>query len=559
MSTTHLIEYQRPTPMGSRLRAAAAARPALTVALITALLSWVALTAMHRSPAAPALSTATAMHDLRSDPASARTLAGVHFTRAEATAIDRRFVHLSLYDGRRLALTAVIAVSGKVEFALPATKQTSVDAGDLASRPLVLALLCAVFVLVTGVWPLRRIRNLDVLVAAATAIAILLFNAWMDVRMVLVAWPLMLYMTGRCLTCAFGQQPPLAPSVPLYEWLTVRWSEAQRLRMLRLVLVACLLMFVMAGLSSRALMDVAYAVMEGATGIVHGVLPYGHIPDVAHGDTYPIGSYLAYVPMALLSPVRSEWDSADIVLFVSVGAAALGGLGVYRLVRGRLSGSARDGAQRALGLRAAIAWLTFPPVLATVASGTTDIVLATVLVGTLLLWRWPSISATVLAAAAWFKLVPLALLPVWIVPMDREHRVRSLAGVALVSVPMVAVLIALGGVDGPGVMMQGITYQSSRSPLNSLWAAIGSVPGQQLTQAATLGLIVGALVALRRDRRFARDRRRVAALAAAIMLGLQMSSSYWTFMYLVWALPFMLLVMFSDGAADPDVAPGGVK
>jgi hypothetical protein len=43
------------------------------------------------------------------------------------------------------------------------------------------------------------------------------------------------------------------------------------------------------------------------------------------------------------------------------------------------------------------------------------------------------------------------------------------------------------------------------------------------------------------------------------MLGLQMSSSYWTFMYLVWALPFMLLVMFSEGAADPPVAPGGVK
>jgi hypothetical protein len=554
MSTTQLIAYHRPTSIVARVRAAAAWRPVLTVALITALLSFVVLTVLHRSPTPPALSAATALRDVRSDPASARTVARLRVTRAETSAIDRRFVSLSLYDERRLLLTAVVSTEGKVLYTLPAIGETSVDGGGLTSAPFVLALLGAAFVLVTGVWPLRRIRNLDVLVATATAAAILLFNAWMDVRMVLVAWPLMLYMAARCLMCASRPEAAPGESVPLYERLTSSWSEAQRLWMLRAVLAACAVMLLVAGISSRALMDVAYAVMEGATSIVHGVLPYAHIPDIPHGDTYPVGSYLAYVPLALLSPVRSEWNAADIVLYVSVGAAALGSLGVYRLVRGRLSGSARDGARRALGLRAAIAWLTFPPVLATVASGTTDIVLATVLVGALLLWRWPSIAATVLGAAAWFKLVPLALLPLWIAPMDRRRRVRALGGIVLVSLPALAAVIALGGLDGPGLMMQGIAYQSSRPPLNSLWAAIGSVPGQQLTQAATLALIAGAVVALRRDRALADDRRRFAALCAAVMLGLQMSSSYWSFMYLVWALPFLLLMMFSDASADPAVA-----
>ena len=74
--------------------------------------------------------------------------------------------------------------------------------------------------------------------------------------------------------------------------------------------------------------DVIYAVMEGATKLIHGVLPYGHLPPgVIHGDTYPILSYALYTPLALVAPVSSLWDSVDGGLAVAVLAALVGRLG----------------------------------------------------------------------------------------------------------------------------------------------------------------------------------------------------------------------------------------
>jgi hypothetical protein len=537
-----------PSPLG-RLRAHAQRRPTLAVALITLLVGWAGLIAVHKAPQAPVLSTATAMHDLRTDPVSAAIVARTHFTSVTPAALSSRFMSITLYDHGRIVLTAVLARSGKVQFALPQTKASAVGVGDLASKPLVIALMSIVFVLMTAVAPLRRIRNLDVLIAVATASAIVLFNAFMTARMVLVAYPLMVYMAIRCAVIAFGRQAAAQPQTPLYERLTQRLSDAQRIRILRLMLLGAVLIVAMVGISSRALIDVAYAVMEGATGIVHGVLPYNHIADVAHGDTYPIGSYLAYVPFALLSPVNSEWDSADITLVVTVLASLLGAFGIYRLASPRIATRRRGDAQRLLGLRAALAWLTFPPLLVAVSTGTTDVMLAAILVGALLLWRKPAISATVLSAGAWFKLAPAALIPLWLAPLGREQRTRAVAGIAFVSVAMVAAIVALGGVTGTGDMVHAMGFQASRPPLNSLWSVTGSVPLQQLTEAATLALIAGAVVALRCDPSLAGDRRRVAALGGAVMLGLQMSSSYWTFTYIVWALPFLLLVLFSEEAS----------
>ena len=80
----------------------------------------------------------------------------------------------------------------------------------------------------------------------------------------------------------------------------------------------------MVGVSSPNAVDVIYAVMEGATRLIHGVLPYGHMPgDVIHGDTYPVLSYALYAPLAALAPVRSTWDSVDLALAASVVAGAL--------------------------------------------------------------------------------------------------------------------------------------------------------------------------------------------------------------------------------------------
>ena len=77
-------------------------------------------------------------------------------------------------------------------------------------------------------------------------------------------------------------------------------------------LVALALVYVMVAVSSPDAVDVIYAVMEGATRLIHGVLPYGHMPPgIIHGDTYPILSYALYTPLALVAPVNNVWNSVD--------------------------------------------------------------------------------------------------------------------------------------------------------------------------------------------------------------------------------------------------------
>jgi hypothetical protein len=543
----------RTLPSGSlpvRLRSAVRRRPALSVALATILLAWVGLLATHRDPEPLPLAPTVAVAHLWTDPASAPVIAKLHFTRSVVTAIDRRFERVSLYNDRRLVLTAIVSASGRVAYQSAPSRQSTEYGSNIANDGRVLALLCIVFVLMTAVSPLWRLRNLDVAAAGASAAAVVLFNASMTDRMALVAWPLMLYLALRCgwRALASGSPPPL--STPLYERLTSGWAGDRRLRILRLTAFACALIVAMVGISSRGLVDVAYAVMEGGTALVHGLLPYGHIADIFHGDTYPIGSYLFYAPFAWLSPVQSQWDSADIALVVAVLAALIAGIGIYRAAGASVQRPDHVTGRRTAGLRAAIAWLTFPPLLVTISTGTTDVVLAAMLLGALLLWRRPSGSITVLAAAAWFKLAPVALLPLWLAPLRGRKLWRAVACVATVSAAMITLLIAIGGLRGLPSMVHAIGYQTTRASLNSLWGIVGSVPLQQLAQAATLGLIAGAAVRLRHDRALAADRVRVAALCGAVLLGLQMSSSYWTYMYLAWVFPMLALSVLGepDGA-----------
>jgi hypothetical protein len=113
---------------------------------------------------------------------------------------------------------------------------------------------------------------------------------------------------------------------------------------------------------------------------------------------------------------------------------------------------------------------------------------------------------------------------------------------------MIGALLAIGGTAGIGQMVHAMAYQVSRTDPHSLWAWIGSVPLQQLAEAATLALIAGAFVIFRRDPSLARDRTRVAGLFAAVLIGLQVAAGYWTYLYLSWVLPFVVLSLLSDPA-----------
>jgi hypothetical protein len=512
---------------------------ALTVAMLTLTGATAGLLLTHTQTRL-AVPRATAVHAVLADSALHRTLGGLGWTRVDVTPMDGHYEEVDFYRGARMVEMVTLGRTSRGLFMdgtdLAAEKYAY--GSNIANDGRVLSGLAVVFLLMTAVWPLWRLRNLDCLVAAGTALSVVFLNRWTLDRMVLVSYPAMIYLALRCVSKGLAPPGLRLPATPLYDHLTRRWSDEQRIRLLRVMVVALALVTAMVGFTSLGVLDVGYAVMEGATNLVHGLLPYGHIPDILHGDTYPLGSYVFYAPMALFWPVHTAWDDADVTLVIAVVAAL-----VVALTAWRVSSRSRESTT---GPRMAVAALTFPPLLVTVSTGTTDVVLAAMLALVLLLWHRPTWAGAMLSGAAWFKASPALLAPLVLARWRGPSARRALFGMLGVSAVMLGVLVGLGGVGAPGRMLSAMTFQITRTSPHSLWAIVGSVPLQQLTEAATLALVAGLAVRLRCDRGLVHDRARVAALFAAILLGTQLSASYWNYMYLVWALPFLVPALFAS-------------
>lgn len=516
--------------LGARLRR----HPAVLVAVAVLALAWGGLLLTHTN-LRPPVSRAAALHAVQSDPLVSRMLARTRWQRFEATAVDIHTEELGFYRGSRIVATITLGRTRRGLYldATDLTREPYAYGSNIANDVRVLGGLALVFFLMTAVWPLWRLRNLDAAIAAGTALSVILLNRWTLGRMVLVSYPAMVYLALRCACHALAPPGCRLPATPLYDHLTSKWSAEQRVRVLQIVAAALALITVMVGLTSLHVLDVGYAVMEGGTDLVHGVLPYGHIPDILHGDTYPIASYLLYAPLAALWPVHSAWDNADATLFAAVAAALLIAWAAWRCARKPRASTD--------GLRAAIAVLAFPPLLVTVSTGTTDVILALMLAAAWLVWRRPGWAASALSAAAWFKAAPALLVPLLMASHRGRGTGRALAALTAVSAGMVAVLIGFGGPAAVGQMLSAMEFQFTRASPHTLWGLIGSVPFQPLAEAVTLALVAGAAVRLRRDRSLAHDPCRVAALLAAVLLGVQISASYWNYMYLVWTVPFLVL------------------
>jgi hypothetical protein len=516
----------------------------LLTALLTLGVAWGALTLTHRTTRAP-LAAGAALHHVMGNPSTASMLRLTHWRRMTLTPVDNRHELLGFFRGSRM-VAVVIVGQGRHGLSFDAsdlTREKYAYGSNIANDPRLLTILSVVFVLMTAVWPVWRIRNLDALACTSLVLSVVLLNRWQLGPLVLLSYPPLLYLAFRCAWWGMGWRRESAPSIPLFEHATRRWSDVQRLRTLRLLAVAAGTVVVIVGVTSLNILDVGYAVMEGATAIVHGLIPYGHVPGILHGDTYPLGSYLLYSPLAWLFPVRSTWDSAAVTLFVAAGAALVAAAALWRI--------ASAPAVRASALRAVIAWFTFPPLLVTVSTGTTDVALAAMLVGALVLWRRPAWCAALLAAASWFKLVPLTIVPLLLARLRGRELARGTLAIGVVSAIMVGALLALGGWAAPREMAQALGYQFSRSSPHTLWTIVGSVPLQQLAEAATLSLIVGAVVRVYQDPGLGQDRRRCAGFAAAILLGVQISANYWNYMYLVWVFPFIAVALLRDTDPTP--------
>ena len=167
------------------------------------------------------------------------------------------------------------------------------------------------------------------------------------------------------------------------------------------------------------------------------------------------------------------------------------------------------------GLRAALAWLAFPPLLITASTGTTDVLLAAMLAVAVLLWRRPALCAGMLAIAGWFKLAPFALVPVSLAPLRGRRLVRALAAIALVSLPMLGCSWRSAACTGRRTMLHAdVLPVLARLASSRCGARSGSSGLQPLAQGCVLGLIAGGGgEAAARAARSLHDRLRMAALS----------------------------------------------
>jgi uncharacterized membrane protein len=287
--------------------------------------------------------------------------------------------------------------------------------------------------------------------------------------------------------------------------------------------------------------DVGFASLAGATEILDGRAPYGNLAfdGLVHGDTYPLLAYLAYLPAALLEPVRNGFADLDGALFVATAFALAAALALGR----------------AGGRRLAIAFLAFPPVMVACSSGSSDAVAATFVAGGLALSAQAATSSAAVAAAGWVKLGPLALIPLW-VARQRGHSVaRAVAGAAAVTAAVAIGLVVLGGPDTVADMADALSFQSQRGSPMSLWALLELPVAHVAFQAAVVTGLVLASVAVWRDPALAADPRRMAALGAAVLLGVQLAANHWSVTYLAWVFPLAALALLSGARPSRPRAP----
>jgi hypothetical protein len=287
--------------------------------------------------------------------------------------------------------------------------------------------------------------------------------------------------------------------------------------------------------------DVGFASLAGATEILDGRVPYGNlaIDGLVHGDTYPLLAYLAYLPAALVDPVRDAFDSLDGALFVATAFALVAALALAR----------------AAGRRVAIAFLAFPPVMVAASSGSNDVVAAALVAAGLAYAARAGASAAAVAVAGWVKLGPLALVPLWVARYRGRDLARAGAGAAAVTAVLALGLLALGGPGAFADMARALSFQSERGSPMSVWALVDFHFAQVAFQAAVVTGVALSAVTVWRDPVLAADPRRMAALGAALLLGVQLAANHWSVTYLAWVFPLVALALLSDAKPSRPRAP----
>jgi hypothetical protein len=461
---------------------------------------------------------------------------------SSASMVDGNWEVSYFADDERVALAIVEPRSGEVkeswtgyQVGWKMARGYSGAFGHKLNAPYVFLPLCALFLVGLLDWRRPwRIASLDIVVLLGFGVSHWFFNRADIGVSVPLQYPVLLYLLVRALWIGLhGRGDGIRPVWPT-AWL---------------VIAVLFLLGIRVGLNvaDAGTIDVGYASVVGADRIGHGEQLYDNFPDdVSTGDTYGPVTYLAYVPFEAIWPWHGTWDD----LPASHGAAVvfdLATLALLVLVGFRI----RPGpAGRRLAATLAFGWAAYPYTAYALETNSNDTLVAMLVAATLVLLARPVARGVLSALATLTKFGPVV-----IAPMLATYRPRpstpsespsgpaghSVGVFALAFLFTTAALLVWPAID-PGlgtVWDRTIGYQADRDSPFSIW---GQVPGLEPLRIALL-IGVGALSLALAFWPRRKSLVQVAALAAALIIALQLTAMHWFYLYIVWFFPLLLVAL----------------
>jgi len=320
----------------------------------------------------------------------------------------------------------------------------------------------------------------------------------------------------------------------------------------------------------RGVIDVGYAGVIGGDRILDGQAPYGHMPvgdtgracggadaegairdwiqangrcesSNPRGDTYGPTAYLVYVPATLTLLWSGKWDSLPAAHATAIAFDLLVVFGL--LLVGRRFGGLP------LGVVLAFGWLAFPFTAYALNSNSNDTILPAFLV-----WGfWLSTSAVArgaaVALAGWTKFASLLLAPLWLTypnGLSLRTALRFTAAFVAATLAVFSILLFEPSLtDAVRTFFdRTLAYQLDRDSPFSPWdwgqyhaRGIPDLHAVQLILQIGVLALAGVVAVVPRRK----GPLELAALSAAVLVGFELALTHWSYLYIPWFLPFVLL------------------
>jgi hypothetical protein len=388
-----------------------------------------------------------------------------------------------------------------------------------------------------------RMLHFDLLALLAFGVSHIFFNRGEISTSVPLVYPVLLYVLARMLWIGFRR-----PSTPRRDWLVPHAPMIW----LALAIVFLVGFRIALNVVDSSVIDVGYAGSIGADKITHGHGLYDHASfykDNEHGDTYGPVNYLAYVPFVATLGFDGTWGDLPSAHAAAIAFDLLTLIGLVMLGR-RLRGWG-------LGIALGYAWAAYPYTLFALDCNSNDSLVAMVCVWALVALRSAPARGLLLGLGAAAKFAPLALAPLFAFSGSPRSRRRGalvvVAVVAAVLVASFAPFVPHGGLRA--IYDRTLGYQAGRASPFSIWGQYGSLA---TVWTAVKVLAVAFALAVAFVPRGERSPVQVAALGAAVLIGLQLAVSHWFYLYIVWFTPFVLVALFALHRTD-EPEPGALS